>query len=263
LLVLSLSACSRGTREPPQGYQPGSPLTVWSDADWKSVLDRVVTDDGYVRYEPLSENEDGVRDALYRYVGQVARTSPENHPELFGSAAQRLAYYINAYNALSLYGVLRRDLPANVYFSGMLHDPHFAIGGLRMGLEQLENRVIRRFGDPRVHFALNCMTRSSPPLRREPYDGEALDRQLDEQGERFLRDARAVRPVDQDTVRLTELIARFYPDDFLDDFERRTGARPVNIIEALAPYAGPDSPLLDAADYVALPYDWSLNRVSP
>jgi hypothetical protein len=259
LCFFVLCGCSRNGGAVPQRYQPSSLVEIWSDENWGAVLNRVVTEDGYVRYDLLTQNTDGVRDDLYRFVGQINQASPENRPELFPGEIDQLAYYVNAYNALSLYGVLERRLPANVYLSGLLHDPYFVVGGRRVSLDQLENRI-RRFGDPRVHFALNCATRSSPPLRREPYEGSKLDQQLDEQGERFLDDARAVQVVDQDTVRLTELITRFYPEDYLQAYERQTGTRPVNIIEAVAPYAPEDSPLLDASDYEALPYDWSLNR---
>jgi hypothetical protein len=159
-----------------------------------------------------------------------------------------------------MYGVLWRDLPENVYFSGVLVQHRFVVGGRWMSLEQLLNEMIRPFGDPRVHFALNGMARSSPPLRKEPYIGEWLDGQLAEQGRRFLSDARAVQRVDDDTVRLTELVTRFYPQDFLGAHERRTGAKAVSIIEAVGAYAGEDSPLLGAQEYLALPFDWSLNR---
>jgi hypothetical protein len=75
-----------------------------------------------------------------------------------------------------------------------------------------------------------------------------------------LSDARAVQDVEGDPIRLTELVARFYPRDFTQAYRRQTGVAPVSIIEAVAPYAAEDSPLLDARDYVVLPFDWSLNR---
>jgi hypothetical protein len=254
-----LGGCFRGGGAY-ERYRAGLRVQFWSDADWADVLDQVVTEDGYVRYDLLTGNANGVRYSLDRYVAQIYDAGPANRPELFPSEVDRLAYYINAYNALSIYAVLEREMPENVYFSGVLFDPRFVVGGRRVSLEQLTDELIRPFGDPRVHFALNCMAASSPPLRREPYVGEWLDEQLEEQGLRFLGDARAVQRVDEDTVRLTELITRFYPEDFLDAHQRRTGARAVSIIETVAPYAGEDSPLRGAESYVALPFDWSLNR---
>ena len=253
------AGCFRGGNRY-ERYREGVRVNFWSDADWADVLNQVVTDDGYVRYDLLMRNANGVRYSLERYVAQIHDAGPANRPELFPTEADRLAYYINAHNALSMYGVVSRDLPENVYFSGLLEETRFVVGGRWVSLEQLANGFVRPFGDPRAHFALNCMAVSSPPLRREPYVGEWLDEQLEEQGWRFLNDPRAVQPEDEDTVRLTELVTRFYPEDFLGAYQRRTGARAVNIIEAVAPYAAEEAPLRGAQDYVALPFDWSLNQ---
>ena len=96
-----------------------------------------------------------------------------------------------------MFEVVERGLPGNVWLSGILHEAYFPMGGRRVNLDQLENRIIRQFGDPRVHFAMNWMSRSCPPLRREPYDGGRLDEQLEDQGLRFLSDPRAVQAVEQ------------------------------------------------------------------
>jgi hypothetical protein len=232
----------------------------WDDADWETVLSRVVTDQGYVNYDLLIDNVDGVRDALHRHVGRINAASPANRPELFPTETDKLAYYLNSYNALCMYAVLERDLPDNVWLSGILHSDYFSMGGRRISLDELENRIIRPFGDPRVHFAINWMSKSCPPLRREPYEGAKLDQQLDEQGVRYLSDNRAVQVVNENTIRLTEMIASFYPQDFISAFERLSGVTPVNVLEAIAPYAAPDSPVQNAENYERFPFDWNLNR---
>ncbi len=49
------------------------------------------------------------------------------------------------------------------------------IDGARMSLYAFENEVIRPLGEPRVHFALNCMVRGCPRLPRGPFTAERLD----------------------------------------------------------------------------------------
>src|SRR5262245_27849042 len=78
---LLLCGCSRagGGYE---RYATGMRVQFWSDADWADVLDQVVTEDGYVRYDLLARNLNGVRYSLDRYVGQIYDASPANRPEL-------------------------------------------------------------------------------------------------------------------------------------------------------------------------------------
>lgn len=260
--IAALYAYAKGSGPPPSRYAPKGPITQFSNDDWASVLRRVVADDGYsVRYDLLSGNIDGTRDALYRYVALVAEVSPENRPELFATEDDKLAYYINAYNALAMYGVMKRDLPRNVLRSGLFWINYFPVGGQRMNLGTLEKSRIRSRGDPRIHFALNCMSFSCPPLRREPYDGTRLNQQLDEQGRIFLSSDRAVRRVDADTVALSELFTSFYRDDFIQAHQAKTAQKDAGLLEALRRFAAPDSPLHGAADYVTMPYNWSLNTI--
>jgi hypothetical protein len=255
-----LSGCVGGGGAVSPEYAPKSPLTHWSNADWQVVLAEVVTPDGLVRYDALTSNTHGARDALFRYVASVNRVSPENRPDLFPAPEDRLAYYLNAYNALCMYGVLHKGLPSNVLLSGLFITPRFPVGGRETSLDNLEKQRVRSSRDVRVHFALSTMTRSSPPLRPEPYEGLRLDDQLAQQGRRYLSDPRGVQAVSPTRVRLSELLTRFYPGDFEEAFTRTTGQRDAGLIDALRPLAAPDSPLQTATEYQSMSYDWSLNR---
>jgi hypothetical protein len=235
-------------------------LTSWNDAEWRRVLEAVTTDDGMVRYDLLTSNQDGVRDALFRYVGQINQASPENRPDLFPTPADRLAYYVNAYNALCMYGVLQKGLPGNVALSGLYHLVRFPVGGVQTTLNDLEVRHVRSSGDPRIHFALNCMSKSCPPLRNEPYEGARLDEQFDDQGRRFLSDPRGVQAVGPTKVRLSEIFTKFYPNDFKDAYARRTGRKEPGLLDSIRPFAGAESPVQTATEYESMSYDWSPNR---
>ena len=89
------------------------------------------------------------------------------------------------------------------------------VGGKPISLYALENHVIRPLGEPRVHFALNCMVRSCPRLPREPFDAARLDAQLDREARRFLNEERNVQvdPAAR-TVRLSSIL-KWYEADFL------------------------------------------------
>src|SRR5207245_3482772 len=140
-------------------------------------------------------------------------------------ASHLLAYYINAYNALCMYGVLQKVLPGNVALSGLYQFSKFPVGGNEMTLDSLEKQYVRSAGDPRIHFALNCMSKSCPPLRKEAYEGSKLDAQLADQGKRYLSDPRGAQKASDTKVKLSEIFTKFYPGDFKDAYSRMSGKK--------------------------------------
>ena len=263
LLALPLVGCAGG--RVPAEYRPEAKLDFWSNDKWQVVLDEAVTDDGFVRWDKIKANENGVRDALFEYVGQIGQASPENRPDLFPTGRDEVAYYINAYNALAMYGVVQRDYPSNLRLGSL--DPgalyqldQFRVGGSNTTLNGLERVKIRkRTGyDPRIHFAVNCMAFSCPPLRKEPYVGDRLAEQLDEQGKIYLNDPRAAVDKGEDTVGLNAIFTAYYGSDFEGAAKERDVEDP-SLLESVRYYAGPDSPVQGATDVDNIGYDWSLN----
>src|SRR4029450_9257343 len=128
---------------------------------------------------------------LDAFVGWIATVSPERDRARFPTAADRLAYYLNAHHAPAMYAVLP---------SGRLPKDRirfFLLTGLDVGrrptsLYTLENDVIRPLGEPRVQLALNCMVRSCPRLPRQPFEAAQLDAQLDRAARQFLNEERNV-----------------------------------------------------------------------
>jgi len=261
LLLILLAGCSGGG----PAIVPVRPAVIpqaFSDADWAKVLSAVVTPDGYVKWNLIQNDEDGVRETLLNYVGLVEAVSPVNHPEMFATDQYRLAYWINAFNAMCMYAVVEHNYPA-----GMLDgDPpgvifsaeRFTFGGQTSTLDELVKKKLEAAGDARVFFATNYCARSSPPLRWSPYDGAVLEAQLVDQGQRYLSDPRsAVR--DGAAVKINDLFF-LHREAFLAGFEKIFGAKATGIVEALQPYVQSDSPIVGATRAEKLGFDWSLNR---
>jgi hypothetical protein len=124
------------------------------------------------------------------------------------------------------------------------------LGGERTSLYALENAVIRPMGEPRVHFALNCMARGCPRLPRVPFLADRLDVQLDDAARLFFSESRNV-VLDRATrtVRFNEIL-RFYTRDFLEK------------APSLIAYVNRYRPEPIPADWKVefIPYDWTLNR---
>ena|GEM_PF-571617 len=260
LVLALLSGCGGGPPTVPQ--RPAVIPQAFSDADWAKVLSAVVTPDGYVKWNLIQNDQDGVRESLLNYVGLVEAVSPDNHPEMFATDQYRLAYWINAFNATCMYAVIEHDYPA-VMLAGtppgaIFSQERFTFGGQTTTLNDLVAKKLESAGDARVFFALNVCARSCPPLRWSPYDGAVLEAQLVDQGQRYLSDPRAaVR--EGATVKVNDLFY-LHRQAFLAGFEKLFGVKPTGILEALQPYVQSDSLIVGATGVEKLGFDWSLNR---
>ena len=167
-----------GVGPPPERPTEGD-AAVFSHDDWDGFLARHVDDEGRVDYAAAGQD----RDDLDRYLRALAEVSPDSAPERFPEEADRLAYWINAYNATVIDRVLAhhpiasvqdvrapwlfRWLPAG---AGFFVFERFSLGGRKTQLYALENGLIRkRFAEPRIHFALNCASTSCPRLPAEAF----------------------------------------------------------------------------------------------
>ena len=63
------------------------------------------------------------------------------------------------------------------------------LGGKTYTLNNIENDIIRkRFNEPRIHFALNCASKSCPILWNNAYTPKNVQSQLTVQTKKFLND---------------------------------------------------------------------------
>ncbi|MCB1009419.1 MAG: DUF547 domain-containing protein [Acidobacteria bacterium] len=208
---------------------------------WTAVLERFVDANGLVDYRSLS----GDRAQLDRYLEALAAASPDSAPERFKTDAERLAYWLNAYNALVFQGVLARGPESEsvwgdgLFGLGFFTAERHVLGGSRYSLKRLEDDVIRaRFRDPRVHAALNCASLGCPRLPRRAFQGATLDVALDAALREFVADPRNCRV---DAARRTVTLSKifdWFEDDFLDR-ERRIGDPRPRLLDFVNRYRDP------------------------
>lgn len=241
VLPLVLNACSTLVKAPEalRDFRAEPPL-----AAYVRVLERYVNERGEVDFPALQGN----RADLDHYVAYVART-PASH---FAEGSERLAHYINSYNALSMYNVLESGIPkthagwAKVRF---FYLREFIIGGRAMSLYAYENDVIRKLGEPRVHFALNCSALGCPILPRTPFRARGLEQELDRETRRFFAEQRNLRVDHAKKKVYLSAILDFYTEDF-------TPAHAPNLIAYVNRYVSTPVPEGYAVDFID--YDWTV-----
>jgi len=181
---------------------------------WTNVLIRHVDDSGRIDFGALSRNHAD----LDRVVAFIAAIDPTSQPERFPDRQSRLAFYINAYNALAMYGVVQAGVPESL--GGLtkftfFYLRRFVVGGKSISLYNFENDVIRPLGEERVHFALNCMVISCPRLPRVAFSAAKLDAQLDAAARAFVGETRNVWVDPGKREVWLSAIFDFYTEDFL------------------------------------------------
>lgn len=222
------------------------------------VLDKVVSPEGLVDYANLSLQQTLLED----YLGEVARVSPDSHVHLFPTEEDRLAYWINVFNACALRNVLRWQRPAHLTEISHRFDAEtfYIVGGKKLSLNDMMGILRKRFVDPRVHFVLVRGRRGGPPLSKEPFDAATLPLRLGRAAKAFVADERNVQwasPSNQ--VRLTNL---FF--EFRGDFEGEVAATvsgDARLITAINHWREPAQKIV-ASVAVPIPFDDRLNDVS-
>lgn len=241
LVGLLICGCATAVRAPNV-----APVSAGEARDaWAQVLLDSVDERGQIDFAGLARQPE----ALEHWVAYIATVSPKTDPDRYPTVNDRLAYYIDAYNALAMYGVFNSGvLPEQKIRFFLLR--RYTIGGERMSLYTLENDVIRAYREPRIHFALNCMSFSCPRLPRETWQGATLDAQLQAAAVEFFASERHLR-VDDDarTAQLSEIL-QFYEEDFV--------AEGTSLIDYVNRYRSPPIPADYSIDFI--PYDWSLNQ---
>lgn len=177
------------------------------------VLQTFVNEKGEVDYDALRKKPD----KLQTYLATIAKVGPTKTPALFPKEADRLAYFINAYNAFVLWGVLQRPHITNVHDEKIrfFYGTTFDIDGGSSNLYHLENTTIRQgFDDPRIHFALNCASLGCPQLPTTAFTGEALEEQLARETKKFFEEKRNLEiAVDKKSATVSKIF-EWYASDF-------------------------------------------------
>jgi hypothetical protein len=173
----------------------------------------------------------------------------------------RMAFYINAYNAWTIKLILGKypDLESIKDLGGFFSSPWkkkiVRLKGQVLTLDNIEHDILRpRFKDARVHFAVNCASKSCPPLMAEPYTGKDLQKQLQASAEAFINDPKS------SYLKNGELwvsrIFKWFSEDFKDG----------DILEYIIEFAKGEfrQRLIrnkKDLDIKYLDYDWSLNDI--
>lgn len=245
-------------------------------ADYAEVLKTYVNDKGTVDYRQLKAHPE----KLHAYVDAIARM-PRTRYRGWDDHT-KIAFWLNAYNGLTLkaiidnYPIKSSFLRSRIYpknsirqISGVWDKIKFRVMGQNVTLSHIEHEILRaQFNEPRIHTALVCAAMGCPSLRNEPYVGDRLAEQLDDQTRDFLGHRLKFR-IDRgkDTVHLSPIF-KWFARDFVKSHAPtrkigRHGSEVAAVLNFVAGYfEGTDKRYILAGGFKVkyLDYDWSLNE---
>lgn len=221
---------------------------VFSHDKFQSVISLHVAD-GLVDYSAINSSPD-----YHAYLVMLTKKIR------FQNSIEELSYWINAYNALAIKGILDGRSPESFFGKiGYFYNARYEVNGLKLNLYDLEHDIIIPLDEPRIHFALNCASASCPELNNTVYQPDKLEQQLEQAATRFIND-RTRNQFDLQTK--TAFISKIF-DWFEEDFANHSGT----LQNYLALYVT-DKQVSNALannefEIEYLEYDWSLNGSPP
>ena len=236
------------------------PAEQWVSIDqinhnaFDQLLKKYVDTNGRVNYQAWHQNS-ADRSLLKTYLSDMSRANPDQA----ATRPARLAYWINAYNAVTIEGILRvypttsiRNHTAKVVGYNIWKNLIFTAGDKRVSLEDIEHKILRKMGEPRIHFAIVCASIGCPRLLNEAYVGQRLEQQLVVNTKDFFARQQNLR-VDGHVINLSQIIS-WFGSDF--------GSTQQQQMQVLSPYFPSTAQALVASGNYRvsfLEYDWNLN----
>ena len=231
---------------------------------YATVLETYVNDRGLVDYNSLQNN----RRDLDAFNASVQLLDPAVYESW--SEAEQIAFLINAYNSITLKSIIDES-PIKDSIKDIRGVWRFKKHGIfqdKKTLNNIEHDILRAdFTEPRIHAALVCAAMSCPYLRQEPFVGETLDAQLDDQVQIFLNQP-GVLEIDKENneVRLSSIF-EWFGEDWVPGFATDEGFAGSDSEKAVLNFISgyiseADAAYLQEGGYEISysDYDWSLNR---
>ena len=220
----------------------GNPKANYVDnSSWNNLLNTYVTIDGKVDYNGFRKD----KTQLDTYLQLLSNNVPDDS----WSENEKLAFWINAYNAFTVSLIVEHYPVKSIMDIKNAWDIKFIqLGEQIYTLNEIEHKVIRKeFNEPRIHFVLVCAAVSCPVLLNEAYIADELERQLQLQGEHFINDS-FKNLIKTNKAKVSQLF-NWYGDDF---------TKKGNLIDYLNQFSTIQIDQNATIDF--LEYNWDLNE---
>ncbi len=238
------------------GCKNGDPLKASCDSSpvnhelFDELLSKHVSANGVVNYKGF------IADSVL--FNQYVHLLENNHPTRKWADNERLAFWINAYNAFTIRLIIRnypvtsiKDLGGFIYKVNTSWDIKFInICDEIYDINNIEHQKIRdQFKEPRIHFAVNCASVSCPKILNEAFTAERIDEQLDKVAREFINNIKKNK-ISSEKAEISKIF-NWYSGDF------KVGGK--SVTDFINQYA--DVKITESTKISYMDYDWRLNEI--
>lgn len=208
---------------------------------WDELLKKHVDDKGLVDYKGFAKD----RVKLNQYLSMLS----EQNPNESWNVQELLAYYINTYNAYTVHLILENYPVKSIKdINGPWTRGIVPIGGKNLSLGGIENGILRKMNEPRIHFAINCASISCPKLLNEAFTAASINEQLERVTREFINSNK--NDLDAQNPKLSSIFDWYNKDFIVNDR--------VDVIAYINNYS--KTKIAETAVINFKNYDWNLNE---
>ena len=193
----------------------------------------------------------------------------------------KIAFWLNAYNALTLKAIIDNYPIKSSFFKSRIYPKNsirqiagvwdkikFKVMGQNLTLGHIEHKILRvKFDEPGIHMAMVCAAMGCPSLRNEPYIGDKLQEQLNDQARRFLANLEKFKIKRTDNRIYLSPIFKWFAADFIKKYGLKKNIGRHNkeksaVLNFIASHLNVQKDYVLAGKFKIkyLKYDWSLNE---
>ncbi len=221
-------------------FKEGPSSKMFNHNEFDNILQKYVSEKGNVNYKSLKTNWSELGD----YVAELSTNLPTDN----WSKNQKLAYWINAYNAMTIDLILRHyPIESIKDIKNPWKQLHWKLGEKWYSLDEIEHQILRKMDEPRIHFAIVCASYSCPKLHNKAFTASDLDTQLADATKEFLSDTER-NSVSENSLELSKIF-QWFSKDF-----KQNGS----LIDFLNQYS--DIQISNKAKISFKDYNWDLNE---
>ncbi len=209
-------------------------------SNWDRLLKKYVAKNGDVNYKEFKKDSN----TLNEYISYLSEQVPSEE----WTVNEQLAYFINVYNANTI------KLIIDNYPTKSIKDiknpwlkNRIKIGNKDFSLADIENGILRKMNEPRIHFAINCASYSCPKLLSTAYTSSNVQELMERATREFINNP-SKNKLEKDEVKISEIF-KWYKSDFTES---------MTIIDYINQYS--DVKLFPNAKVGYIDYNWRLNE---
>ena len=177
---------------------------VLSHSSFNDLLQKHVSNQGNVNYKGFKTDISKLRG----YITELGKTQPTS----LWTKEDKLAFWINAYNALTIDLILRNYPVKSIKdIKKPWNQRLWQFGDKWINLNDIEHQILRKMNEPRIHFGIVCASFSCPQLQNQAFTDLNTEILLTKATKGFLKDNKR-NELSENRVKISKIFKWFAKD---------------------------------------------------